>query len=268
MTYRVNDGTTRAQQSAIQFASIKALSVHTKTKTAAGKVFLEVSVGNLASESALLLDAVRLDAPKGVTAKALTLMPPTSTIKSLNAAEYLQGHLEDLELLRPGSAQNYLFEVQGQPVADGAKADLGRLDLTWRRSLGQTGRLQTQHIAAAVFGRDPVSLQLNGIPVGGLALESPEALRLTILNHTQRQFGPLYLTLLHNSQTQSDQAFVIVGPQRVILGDVAALGSLSAELSILPLAVGLQVLQGLSLLDEAGQVVATLHDMPICVRAS
>lgn len=264
--YRAYDGNSCYQESTVHFTSCNPLSVHTKTKTVADKTFLELSLGNASRQSLLLLGPLTLDTPKSVAAKPLVLIPPQTGSGAMDAAQFLQSRIDNLQYLRPGGVENFLFEIKGQSSADSVTADIGKLEIRWRQALGQSGRLQTEHITAASFGRPPVSLQLSKPITDGAAVECPLPLVLCVSNATSRRLGPLRVTLSSAKGTIAGQPFVMIGPQSVKLDDgVSAMGSVSFEVTLLPVLTGMQPLVG-AVSDDTGRIIATLPDTHIYVR--
>jgi Protein of unknown function (DUF974) len=109
-------------------------------------VFVEVCVENQSATAPLFLEYVRLE-PSASAGPVEQLSPATAAparkpSASLDAATFLQQHIDALTIVQPNGAHNLLYQMPSpQPQAftgsaDG-KADIGRLEIKWRRSMGE-----------------------------------------------------------------------------------------------------------------------------------
>lgn len=114
-----------------------------QTRSVAGTVFLEVCVENMSPTAPIFLDYVRLEASGGGTVEHLGV-PKTLDARpsaAADAAEFLQRHIDGLQIVQPSGAHNLLYRLGAPPPPGGrggnGKADLGRLEIKWRRSMGE-----------------------------------------------------------------------------------------------------------------------------------
>ena len=187
-TYTAGDGSARTEQQTVLFSALNPLSVRTKvmcfgqlcgrckvygwvcsitcvnrhraaehclqTRTVAQQVFVEVCVENQSATAPLFLEYVRLE-PSANAGPVQQLSPATAApaskpSASLDAAAFLQQHIDALTIVQPNGAHNLLYQMPSPPPqafsgsADG-KADIGRLEIKWRRSMGEV--LSTAHTA-------------------------------------------------------------------------------------------------------------------------
>lgn len=117
-----------------------------QTRTVARQVFVEVCVENQSATAPLFLEYVRLE-PSASAGPVDQLSPATAApasklSASLDAAAFLQQHIAALTVVQPNGAHNLLYQMPSPPpqafssAADG-KADIGRLEIKWRRSMGE-----------------------------------------------------------------------------------------------------------------------------------
>lgn len=121
-----------------------------QTRTVAGTVFVEVCVENQSTSTPLFLEYVRLEPAAGagpaVQLSAAAADPAGKPSASLDAADFLQRHLDALTIVPPNGAHNLLYRLAPPPPASSGgrgdgKADIGRLEIKWRRSMGEVRHL-------------------------------------------------------------------------------------------------------------------------------
>lgn len=124
--------------------------MHVQTRTVAGTVFLEVCVENQSATAPIFLDYVRLEASGGGSVAHLGSESTAGAARSAagaDAAEFLRRHIDSLQIVQPGGAHNLLYRLGAPPPPGGrggdGKADLGRLEIKWRRSMGEVGHKHT-----------------------------------------------------------------------------------------------------------------------------
>mmetsp|Transcript_3812 Transcript_3812/g.10967 ORF Transcript_3812/g.10967 Transcript_3812/m.10967 type:complete len:387 (+) Transcript_3812:335-1495(+) len=263
--YASPDGVLRSEQSTIVFASTNPLSVHTKIKSFGGHTFLEVGLGNTSSTTALVLECVKLEAPPGATAHQVgESAAPVASSPTEDAAALLQRRIDQMQLLGPGAVQNMLFELDFATPADHNKADLGRLEIRWKRACGEPGRLQTQHITSTGVGQPSVALSLVEAPSEGVTLDHPFTAALRLTNGTDHRLGPLQVAV---GELPAGGAFMPAGPQAVAFQDVPPHSSATVSVTLVPTLGGVQSLTGLSALDATGRIVASLRPTSIFVSS-
>ncbi len=111
-------------------------------------------------------------------------------------------YITSLTALQPnGGIHQFLFHLQrvntlksssARPSKDGNA--LGKLEIKWRNSMGEVGRLQTQQIVGQSEPRKEVSMQVEHVP-GQVQLGQPCCVRVVVRNNVDRRMGPLAVGL-------------------------------------------------------------------------
>ncbi len=165
-----------------------------QTRSVAGTVFLEVCVENLSPTAPIFLDYVRLEASGGGTVEHLgvpkTLDGPSA---AADAPEFLQRHIDGLQIVQPSGAHNLLYRLGAPPPPGGrggnGKAELGRLEIKWRRSMGEV-RSPAARTASLVSVVQLALIQLGSAYMGheatceGPAPKQPAAILLVLTDES------------------------------------------------------------------------------------
>eukprot|EP00850_Spirogloea_muscicola_P016306 SM000131S26736 [mRNA] locus=s131:235600:240083:- [translate_table: standard] len=246
-----------------KFMASNPLSVRTKVRTIQDSVFLEASIENC-TKSPFFVDHVRFDPTGSWTVRSLGAETEATRPCASHHSRSKRWHsklLQKVKLVQAnGGSQHFLYHIQrareGTPRAD-IGSTLGRLEIMWRTTLGEPGRLQTQPIlASSQAARKEVELKLVEMPrrvvleqpflVGGAALNDAEnQVHCKVSNMTDRRIGPLVISM----PPAAGAPVVVHGPWTMNIPEMQHHFSLDVNLCFVALAVGVQKIQGVSVAD-------------------
>lgn len=300
--YTAADGERRYTPETFKFTSANPLYVKTKTRQVGGDTFMEACIENF-SKNPMVLEYVRFDAAPPLSAASIDIRDVLMT--DFTSDVPLGSYIDQLQVLDVGCGSNYLFRLTrrgGGAAADSAGTALGKLEIKWRGSLGEVGRLQTQQILGPPAPSKEVEIKVISISEQ-IHLERPFQTVVKLQSHVDRQLGPLTLTMASESST-TQQAGALQdrgmlrpsaspslrvtadGGDVLLPGDAASSsivacgvttrtvetlpprGTAQFTLSFLPLALGVQQLSGLLLqgVDDS-RVYDRLQPVDILVAA-
>ncbi|DBA72960.1 TPA: hypothetical protein ACH3X2_009909 [Trebouxia sp. C0005] len=302
--YTAADGERRYTPETFKFTSANPLYVKTKTRQVGGDTFMEACIENF-SKNPMVLEYVRFDAAPPLSAVSIDIRDVLMTDFTTDVP--LGSYIDQLQVLDVGCGSNYLFRLTrrgGGAAADNPGTALGKLEIKWRGSLGEVGRLQTQQILAPPAPTKEVEIKITSISEQ-IHLERPFQTVVKLQSHVDRQLGPLTLTTTSGAESDTTQEAgalqdrgmlrpsaspslrVTVDGGDVLLSGDAASSSIVAcgvtahtietlpprgvthlTLSFLPLALGVQQLRGLLLqgVDDS-RVYDRLQPVDILVAA-
>nr|GAT55482.1 predicted protein [Mycena chlorophos] len=166
----VDDGTDPNVQSFrkfYKFAVTNPLSVKTKvhvprapsallSRTEREKIFLEVHIQNLTTES-LWFERMRFEAAEGWDALDANVIDVDKEIQSDQDATENSIFSGSMSLMQPQDMRQYIYILSRPPTvltpptnAPGSVIPLGRLDISWRLSYGEPGRLLTSMLSRKI----------------------------------------------------------------------------------------------------------------------
>eukprot|EP00899_Mesostigma_viride_P004863 jgi/Mesvir1/14378/Mv09776-RA.1 len=139
----------------------------------------------------------------------------------------------------------------GGSVAAGSTSTLGKIDIAWRSTLGETGRLQTQQIlgAPAPSVHHDVQLSLVSLP-RAIALEKPFRAKFCVRNCTDRLVGPLQVQLSPGDMAGGFTGVVVKGKHTLVLGELKPQSEQTFEMCFIALSAGVQRIVGLAVHDQ------------------
>ncbi|RKP09414.1 hypothetical protein THASP1DRAFT_8966, partial [Thamnocephalis sphaerospora] len=229
-----------------KFQVLNPLSVKTKVNNqASGRVFLEVQVQNL-TVSPMCLDRIYLEAADGFSARDLNLVldrkPDDDT--PLDEQPTVFG---DTEFLQPQDIRQYLFlltadSAANDPAARNSNA-LGKLDIVWRTTFGEFGRLQTSQLTRRLPALDRIQATTTHVD-SPVLVERPFRVQCRITNRSDAS-----MRLQLSAARSRMGAILLNGQASRLLGNVEPGAAIDATLEFLPLASGLQSVGGLKLTD-------------------
>ncbi|DBA72961.1 TPA: hypothetical protein ACH3X2_009909 [Trebouxia sp. C0005] len=162
--YTAADGERRYTPETFKFTSANPLYVKTKTRQVGGDTFMEACIENF-SKNPMVLEYVRFDAAPPLSAVSIDIRDVLMTDFTTDVP--LGSYIDQLQVLDVGCGSNYLFRLTrrgGGAAADNPGTALGKLEIKWRGSLGEVGRLQTQQILAP-----PAPTKVSTLAVGDAA---------------------------------------------------------------------------------------------------
>ncbi|KAF5330520.1 hypothetical protein D9619_005683 [Psilocybe cf. subviscida] len=125
------------------------------------KIFLEVHIQNLTQDT-LTFERMRLECTDGWTATDVNMIPSGDTEESIFSGA--------MAVMQPQDMRQYVYVLQPKTVnlsptshAPGAIIPLGRLDISWRSSFGEPGRLLTSMLSRRL-PLAPAPLPASAVP--------------------------------------------------------------------------------------------------------
>lgn len=197
--YTAADGERRYTPETFKFTSANPLYVKTKTRQVGGDTFMEACIENY-SKGPMVLEYVRFDAAPPLTAVSIDIRDILMT--DFTSDDPLGGYIDQLQVLDIGCGSNYLFRLTrrgGGAAAETAGSALGKLEIKWRGSLGEVGRLQTQQILGPPTPTKEVELEIVSMS-NKIHVKRPFQTVVKLHSNVDRQLGPLTLTMASESE--------------------------------------------------------------------
>lgn len=148
--------------------------------------------------------------------------------------------------LHPQDTRQYLYQLDPKSSTDlvtRSTPSLGKLDIIWRTSLGQLGRLQTSQLSRKVPQMELLELAIIGMP-STIYSEEPFRATLRVTNNTSDA-----VHIMVSSVKAKMSSILLSGVSEKDLGWVGGRDSFKFELDFFPLLTGLHKLSGLRLTD-------------------
>uniref|UniRef100_A0A7E4W704 Trafficking protein particle complex subunit 13 n=1 Tax=Panagrellus redivivus TaxID=6233 RepID=A0A7E4W704_PANRE len=196
-------------------------------------VYLEAQIRNLCP-SAIVLEKVTLDAVEAYICREIR--PPASTDEVGNVYLPAKSVRQYLFCLTPNTSDNSLVHYRGLTT-------IGKLDMCWRSSMGEKGRLQTSALSRVTPGHGELRLTIEQIP-GMVPVLQPFVISCKLYNCSER---PLDLVLSLDGSLQPDIVFCSTSGQH--LGQVAPSKTVQFSLNAFATAAGLKSISGLRITD-------------------
>ncbi|CAG7834269.1 unnamed protein product [Allacma fusca] len=231
-----------------RFQVKKPLDVKTKLYNAENdEVFLEAQVQNITS-SAICLERISLE-----PSSCFSCTPLTSTVDEFDSIKKVSlGSLPKLPLqpmrsnvmLDVENSQQFLYRLS--PIADNARSatNIGKLDIVWRTSLGDKGRLQTSQLQRQPPVLNDLKFSVDKMP-SICTVDVPFDVTCKLTNTTSEREMDLQLEL----ESPSTDGYVWLGITRTKIGPLAPSSSREMNLAIFPTRMGLINLSGIRIVD-------------------
>ncbi|KAH7664389.1 Trafficking protein particle complex subunit 13 protein [Dioscorea alata] len=229
-----------------KFVVANPLSVRTKENT-----FLEACIENH-TKSNLHMDQVEFEPA------------PQWSATILKADEHsLERNSKTRDIFKPpvliragGGIYNYLYQLKhashesGHTRIDGSNI-LGKLQITWRTNLGESGRLQTQQILGTPVAHKDIDLRIVEVPAV-VILERPFLLHLVLTSQTDKTVGPFEVFI--SERDSGEEKFVMVNGIQ--------------KLNMIATRLGVQRISGITIFDtKEKKAYDPLPDLEIFVDA-
>lgn len=219
--------------------------------------FLEVQIQNISS-STVFIQKVSLEPSEMYTGAEL------NTVNQAGEDECTFGTRTFLQSME---GRQYLYHLQlKQEFSENAAttrglAEMGRLDIVWKRNLGEMAILQTTHLEREAPGYGNMRLSLETIP-DTVILEKPFHITCKIKNHSDRKMK----LVLKMCDTDSIRW---CGSSGRYLGRLSPSSTLSFTLTLLSLQLGLQSVSGIRITDKLLKKTYVCDDVAkVCVIPS
>eukprot|EP00270_Netrium_digitus_P010916 TRINITY_DN3424_c0_g1_i1.p1 TRINITY_DN3424_c0_g1~~TRINITY_DN3424_c0_g1_i1.p1 ORF type:complete len:393 (-),score=66.37 TRINITY_DN3424_c0_g1_i1:157-1260(-) len=237
-----------------KFMASNPLSVRTKVRTIKDSTFLEACIEN-GTKAPLFLDHVRFEpAPSW----QVTVLEPEEEDEKISAVGSLSDLFQPVTLVRAnGGTRHFVYQFrrtsahQQEPQRLEGGNSLGKLEITWRTTLGELGRLQTQQILGNPLPRKEVELRLVELPTE-VFLETPFPVCCRLKNCTDREVGPLRITMSRDEglpSSASSRAIVVSGSWALTFASLGPHETRDFTLSLVALAGGVQRISGIGVQD-------------------
>ncbi|CAG5134188.1 unnamed protein product, partial [Candidula unifasciata] len=242
VSYMLTSGERMQFRKFFKFQVLKPLDVKTKFYNAeSDEVYLEAQIQNI-TPGPIYMEHVSLDPSQQYTSA------------ELNAKDGKEGShpvFGTLDCLSPSDTRQYLYCLTPRPeiysdtrLLKGV-TNIGKLDIVWKTSMGERGRLQTSQLQRVAPGYGDIRLTVESVP-DTVALESSFDLVCKITNCCERTMD---LTLVLQNVTSSP-GLLWSGVSGRQLGKLPHNESLDIPLSLISVIPGLQTISGLRLTDN------------------
>ncbi|RUS20789.1 hypothetical protein BC937DRAFT_94383 [Endogone sp. FLAS-F59071] len=245
--YVTPDGDRKFFRKFYKFKVMNPLAVKTKVNNMTdGRVFLEAQVQNVATNP-MFLERMRFEPAEHFAFRDLNFVISPSndsaTVVPTPAPSVFGIH----NYLNPQDIRQYLYLLTPKDPHDDRLARttnaLGKLDIIWRSTLGETGRLQTSQLTRKPPQLDDIEVLPARVPARVL-LETPFAVTLRVRNRTAQN-----MKLVLSAVKTKMGSVLLSGTSTKSLGEVAAEQGVEVRLDFFPLTPGLQRIGGLKVTD-------------------
>jgi hypothetical protein len=245
--YIRSDGEKKSFRKFFKFQVMNPLTITPRIHTIKESVFVEANIEN-STQSPIYIESVTLipvDTSHTCTDMNSSI-PPSSTNTSLS---------QSIVYMKPATARQYLFMLtptHSSHTANNASSVIGQLDITWRSTLGEIGRIKSLPLQKKAISVDEVELTLTSIPPR-IVLEQPFVVTLQVTNRGTKLIQP-QLVVLKNIM----DGLLVNGHLEQDLGELKQEASKTLSLHMFPVKPGIQKITGLSVRvpDGAGQFKA------------
>jgi hypothetical protein len=247
--YTTVDGKVRSFRKFYKFQVANPLAVKTKVNNMIdGKVFLEAQVQNV-SASSMMLERMRFEPAEHFNHEDLnSIQTEDQTAQSTFGSQYLNQH----------DVRQYLYLLTPKNVDDDRIArttnTLGKLDIVWRTTMGEMGRLQTSQLTRKVPVLEELQVQAFNVPstkvdqegnlVKGVRAEEPFTIGIRIRNHSGQN-----MKVVLSAVKAKMGSVLLSGVSTRQLGDLLAEQSIETNVEFFPLSPGMQKVGGLKIVD-------------------
>ncbi|KAI3741151.1 hypothetical protein L1987_58818 [Smallanthus sonchifolius] len=238
------------------------LSVKTKVRVVKDTTYLETCLENN-TKSNLFMDQVEFEPAPRWSATILK-----ADVHHSKKGGFTREIFKPPVLIRAGGGiYNYLYalKMSSAPTKVEGSNVLGKLQITWRTNLGESGRLQTQYIVGNPITRKEIDLKAVKMP-SVIILEKPFLVHLSLTNLTGKKLGP-FEVWLSLSDSKEEKAVMISGLQRMDLPGVEAFASLEFQLNLISAKLGVQKITGITVFDTMEKkTYDPLPDLDVNIR--
>eukprot|EP00118_Oscarella_pearsei_P015312 m.137562 g.137562 ORF g.137562 m.137562 type:complete len:420 (+) comp38219_c0_seq54:20-1279(+) len=250
--YTTQDGEKLYFRKFFKFQVTKPLDVKTKFQEGAKKeIYLEALVHNITSDP-MFMESVTLDVMSQYHVDDLNTYLTSSGSRELTFGRN--------SYLNPKDQRQYLYKLTptGPMVFDPKKSpvsSIGKLDIVWRTSMGEKGRLQTSHLQR-MHSRTP-DMTVKPEKIADVApLAKPFDAIFRIANDSAKD---MYIRLVMNKT--KDMGIIWLGVSGKYEGDLKSKGSTVVTCTLLAITAGPQVLGGLKVTDSISGHTYTFDDI-------
>ncbi|CCD68178.2 putative trafficking protein particle complex subunit 13 homolog [Caenorhabditis elegans] len=232
VNYKTSNGENMYFRKFFKFPVSKPIDVKTKFYSAENQdVYLEAQIENT-SNANMFLEKVELD--------------PSQHYNVTSIAH--EDEFGDVgKLLKPKDIRQFLFCLTPADVHNtlGYKdlTSIGKLDMSWRTSMGEKGRLQTSALQRIAPGYGDVRLSVEKTPAC-VDVQKPFEVSCRLYNCSERA-----LDLQLRLEQPSNRHLVFCSPSGVSLGQLPPSQHVDFSLNVFPVTVGIQSISGIRITD-------------------
>ncbi|XP_028378556.1 trafficking protein particle complex subunit 13-like [Phyllostomus discolor] len=220
-------------------------------------LFLEVQIKNI-SPSDVFIKKVSLQPPEMYTAAELNHVNWAGEDECTFGTRTFLQSMEERQYLYHFQIKQEFSEKSG---AIRGLTDMGKLDIVWKRELGELAMLQTIQLEREAPGFRNVSMSWETIP-DTVSLEEPFHITCKITNHSNRKMR----LVLNMHDTDSIRW---CGNSGKYLGELSPSSSLCFTLTLLALKTGLQTISRIQITNTLSKKTIVCDDIAkVCVLPS
>nr|XP_002129801.2 trafficking protein particle complex subunit 13 [Ciona intestinalis]XP_026690326.1 trafficking protein particle complex subunit 13 [Ciona intestinalis]XP_026690327.1 trafficking protein particle complex subunit 13 [Ciona intestinalis] len=234
VSYSRRDGEPKNFRKFFKFQVLKPLDVKTKFyNIECDQVYLETQIQNI-TPNPICMEKVNLDPAALYTAQ------------SLNTISSNHGEFSCQSYMKPSEVRQYLYWLKLKPSCakkafTEAAGVIGKLDIVWKSSLGERGRLQTSQLQRAILGQRDILVQVNQVPEN-LKVLQPFEISCKVTNYSEHA---KQLMVQYENRTN----LLWQNVSGYTLNKLPAKESCFITMSLLPTSVGIQSVSGMKVID-------------------
>jgi len=229
-----------------KFQVKKPLDVKTKLYNAeSDEVFLEAQVQNITS-GAICLEKVDLEPSAAFNCIPMS-NPYDSGIISRNELKSLRINSKPLwpnRMLDVDSSYQFLYRLVPKLEHARSATNIGKLDIIWRTTMGDRGRLQTSQLQRQPPVLNDLKLIVEKVPDIS-SVDKPFDATIKLLNTTTKREMELQLDL----DSSTPEGYCWLGTTKTKLGSLLGSTKIDLKLSIFPIRTGLINISGIRITD-------------------
>eukprot|EP01112_Ceratiomyxa_fruticulosa_P004714 TRINITY_DN1525_c0_g3_i1.p1 TRINITY_DN1525_c0_g3~~TRINITY_DN1525_c0_g3_i1.p1 ORF type:complete len:422 (-),score=86.72 TRINITY_DN1525_c0_g3_i1:53-1318(-) len=237
VNYTKADGEKKNFRKFFRFQVMNPFSIVPKIYTLQNTIFLEASIENT-TQSPIFLEFIKVEPTELFVCTDIN--PNTTSTPTIDNSLQLS---KDIVYIKPGNSRQYLFKLTPKdPFSSDAKTAtvVGRLEVVWRSTLGEVGRLQTVPLQRRIV-LDDLELTLGSLPER-VVLEQPFIVQCFVTNKGSKPLAPLLCVL-----KGSGHGIRVNGHQVKEVGTVEPNDQAVLQLEMFPVKPGMQKIGGLAL---------------------
>ncbi|KAJ3355746.1 hypothetical protein HDU83_002751 [Entophlyctis luteolus] len=226
-----------------KFQVTNPLSVKTKVNSMIdGTVYLEAQVQN-ASGFPMFLEKLLFESSDLFDAVDMSL-------NYRDSVHHTGSVFAESAILNDKDSRQYLYSLTPKRSNDllaKQTPTLGKLDIQWRTTMGQQGRLQTAQLSRKITPTEPVRVQVISAEQP-IRVEQPFSLTCRLWNNSQTDDLESATVLFIKSKMGS---VLVLGTNEKRLGTVSASGFVDFTVQFFPLLGGVQKITGMKVIDNS-----------------
>lgn len=180
VSYNVQ-GERKSFRKVYKFQVLNPLAVKTKiNQISEGRILLEAQVQNI-TQSPMLMERMNLDPNSTFHCQDLTITSNDDNV------------FGDFSHIQPQDIRQYLFLLSPKKddfFAARTATALGKLDMIWRSTFGEPGRLQTGQLSRKAQPLENVDISLHDVPTN-ISVYKPFIVKLLVRNGTNQSISPV-----------------------------------------------------------------------------